>query len=157
MSRLAIAVALLTSAALAHAGTAHALWLSDAQHAPLMAATPRVAATCVDRDSDAAAMAPHLALALAVEPTALALPVLALAIPTNDDSVPWCLNADDPRCSPIEGGSLPPHVAAQPKLSWAPVLSLPEPRATQLVVPRPHELPLAARDGEHARLERPPR
>jgi hypothetical protein len=143
MSRLAIAAMLLTFVA---PRAAHALWPGVSPAVP-----GYVAATCVDREADSLPRAddsvPRAAKVLAPAP----------ALPVNDDSVPWCLNADDPRCSPIQGGSLPPEVAAQFKLSAAPAFSLPEPRMTLLAVPRPLDVIGGPRAGEHGRLDRPPR
>ncbi|HEX2679648.1 MAG TPA: hypothetical protein VHM19_23525 [Polyangiales bacterium] len=137
---------------LATPSAAHALLLEDASSLPPPAAAPRVSLTCTDRP-DVHADDAEAGTGDAAE----AKPARADTRSLDDSSLPWCTNADDPRCSPMEGGSLPPQVDAQPKLAWSAPQALPEPRVVISAALRPHEILGAPRAGEHTRLDRPPR
>lgn len=81
------------------------------------------------------------------------------ALPLEDagSSVPWCASPDDPRCSPMDGGPLPPQTGAQPKLVLGAEARGADRFSTMLAA-----WPLTAaegdlRSGAHLRLDRPPR
>lgn len=107
--------------------------------------------TCADR--------PELVtLALDADEPAPAAAVDAAPLRTHDEeSVPWCAREGDPSCSPIDPGSLPREVSAQPKLSSAAPLPMPMPPATSVCSLRPRFVVGVPREGTHGRLERPPR
>jgi hypothetical protein len=94
---------------------------------------------------------------LATQAIARGAQVAAPLAVADDEDVPWCVTPDDPRCSPIDHGSLPTQVSAQPKLSSVAPLCIPWPRARLLQAEPAFEQPGQVRAGEHCRLERPPR
>lgn len=75
----------------------------------------------------------------------------------EDESVPWCAREGDPRCSPLEPGSLPLEASAQPKLSSAAPIEWPLPRATPVCTVRAAGARGVPREGAASRVDRPPR
>lgn len=75
----------------------------------------------------------------------------------DDGSVPWCMSADDPRCSPMPGGSLPPDINAQPRLSLGATGIDALPKLFGTTLRWCCDARDAPRAGEHVRLDRPPR
>lgn len=94
------------------------------------------------------------------EPVGLSVVLEVAALPERDNdegSVPWCSSADDPRCSPMPGGSLPPDVASQPRLSLNATTLDAQPPVGAEVTSSVLDSLGAPRAGEHASLDRPPR
>jgi hypothetical protein len=82
----------------------------------------------------------------------------ALPPPASDEELPWCANADDPRCAPLPAHSTPPELAL--RVFAATVVT---DKTTLASAPAREITHVACADGlppasgVHARVERPPR
>ena len=96
-------------------------------------------------------------LALALERASARASAHASAnTPAGDEEPPWCVNPEDPRCSPLPGHSVPHELATRTFSTPGPTCELPDaPEAHEVACTAAAGLPAAS--GVHHRLERPPR
>jgi hypothetical protein len=152
MSRLALVVALLSAASFWPAA-AHAHVQQGGTASPLTAARSGTRSGTHGQRPEMCSQSSVL-LSTQVVTRAVSAPVPS---PVDDDDVPWCVTQNDPRCSPIQQGSLPSQVSVQAKLSSVAPLVVPLPRARELLAEPLPSQPGQARTGGRSRLERPPR
>lgn len=80
----------------------------------------------------------------------------AAPLPLGDEDLPWCANADDPRCAPLDAGSTPLSLGLRHPLAVD--AEQPDgaciPSADRIFAPH---VGLVPRAGISSRLERPPR
>jgi hypothetical protein len=74
----------------------------------------------------------------------------------EDDDLPWCLSADDPRCAPLHHDAAPLPVASRASAATAAEAITPAPPVIASQCFTPHN-GLAPRSAEPSRIERPPR
>lgn len=156
MSRHAIAAALLALPVVMGFALPYQAW----------ALAPSAASTRLERQAHGAhALAPQARAALpsmcaeqvaAVSARASAKVLHELGL-VEDGSVPWCITADDARCSPRHESGVPAGAHADAKLCTAADISTSLPRPSEVKATLTACAPGAPREATRMRVERPPR
>jgi hypothetical protein len=83
-------------------------------------------------------------------------PPSATPSPLRDEDLPWCTNADDPRCSPLNGSGSAPSVGLRQPAAIHSVTPAPD-HLSEVELEFNPQLGLYPSAGEGSRVERPPR
>ena len=81
----------------------------------------------------------------------------AASAASQERSSLWCVSEDDPRCSPRPSESVPLDSSLQPQLAGSVFVTARAELGEAATVAFPATYQKNARDGEHGRIERPPR